>query len=155
MKKWLWLSAAFIAVAVVGTKPSAGKDVAKLQPVQVVCLSRSGDDITVWTDTGDWGAGATLKAAVENMKMAATGEIFLETADYLLLTPDCRAVLGDAGVFLRPSCSICLLEGEPDMERIGQFLELHAPEVTMMEYRAGRHRLQTLKTIDGRMSLVS
>lgn len=155
MKKRLWLFAALLAAAILGRTPSAGMDVGKLQPVQVVCLARGEGNVSVWTDTGDWGAGPDLKAAVEDMKACAAGEIFLETADHLLLMPDCLELLEDAAALLRPSCSLCLLEGEPDMEQIGQFLALHAPTVTLMEYRAGWGQLQTLKTADGRMTLVS
>lgn len=155
MKKWLWFLAAFLVVAMVGTKPSAGKDVAELQPVQVVCLGKSGDNIAVWTDTGDWGMGLTLDAAVEDMKMAAAGEVFLETADYLLLMEDCLLLLEDVAAYLRPSCSLCFMQGEPDLNRIGQFLRTHVPEITLIEYNAGIRKLQTLKTEKGRMYLVS
>ena len=154
MKKWLWFLAAFLVVATVGMQPSAGKDVAKLQPVQVVCLGKYGDSFAVWTDTGDWGTGATLDDAVENMKMAAVGEVFLETADHLLLMEDCMDLLEDVTAYLRPSCSLCLIRGEPDMKRIGQFLQAHAPEVTLMEYRAGMKKIQTLKSEEGRVNLV-
>lgn len=155
MKKWLLILAALLGILTMGTESTAGMDVGKLQPVQVLCLRRMGRDVIVWTDTGDRGTGADLKAAVEDMKRSASAEIFLETADHLLLMPDCIDLLQDAAHFLRPSSTLCLLEGEPDMERIGQYLQVHAPQVTLMEYRAGLQKLQTLKTTDGRMALVS
>lgn len=151
MKKWV----ALLAAAILIKTPSAGTDIGKLQPVQVVCLTRAGDGVAVWTDTGDRGTGPDLKTAVEDMKARATGEIFLETADHLLLTPDCLELLEEASELLRPSCTLCLLEGEPDMEQIGQFLKIHPPAVTLMEYRAGWGQPQTLKTGEGRMTLVS
>ena len=155
MNRWLWMPEALFVVAVLGSRPSAGTDVGKLQPVQVVCLARTNGNVMVCTDTGDCGTGADLKTAVEDMKACAAGEIFLETADHLLLMPDCLELLEEAAVLLRPSCTLCLLEGEPNLEQIGQFLDLHAPKVTLMEYRAGWGKLQTLKTTDGRMCLVS
>lgn len=154
MKKWLWYFGVIAAVAALSTKPSAGDDIGKLQPVQVVCLSRSDGAVVLRTDTGDWGSGETVQAAVESMKSSAASEIFLETADYLLVAPECMNLLNDAMKLLRSSCSICLMEGEPDMENIGQFLQIHAPEVTLIHYRAGERDLQTLKSEDGRMSLV-
>lgn len=155
MKKWLRYGALVLAVLVFGAEPSAGKDVGKLQPVQVVCMSRAGTDIILWTDTGDRGAGPTPEDALQAMKSAAAGEIFLDTAEHLLLTADCLDILAEMGAQLRPSCSLCLMEGQPDMENVGQFLSLHTPAITLMEYRAGLRQLQTLKTIEGRMSLVS
>ena len=155
MKKWLWMLAGLMAAAALGSGETAGTDVGKLQPVQVVCLARLDGIVSVCTDTGEQGTGPDLKSAVENMKACAAGEIFLETADHLLLMPDCLELLEEAAALLRPSCTLCLLDGEPNMERIGPFLDLHAPAVTLMEYRAGWGQLQTLKTADGRMCLVS
>lgn len=155
MKKWLWILGALAAAAVIGSKPSAGTDVGKLQPVQVVCIERADDNVIVWTDTGDQGVGEDFNAAVQDMKNAAIGEIFLETADHVLLSPGSLAQLENAASMLRPSCSVCLFEGELNLEQVGRFLEIHAPERTLMEYRAGLRKLQTLKSIDGRMTLVS
>lgn len=155
MKKWLLYAALIGAVALLAAKPSAGTDIGMLQPVQVVCLSRTGDDVSVQTDTGDWGTGKNLRAAVEHMKAGAAGEVFLDTADHLLLSPDCQDLLSEADGLLRPSCTVCYMEGQPDLERIGQFLRHHTPAITLMGYRAGRRDLQTLLTEDGRMTLVS
>lgn len=155
MKKWLWYLGIIVAVAVLSANNSAGQDIGKLQPVQVVCLTRQNDSVILKTDTGDGGVGKTLAEAVENMRSAAVGEIFLETADYLLLAPECEDLLPAATDLLRPSCSLCLMEGEPDMEQIGQFLQVHAPTATLMRYRAGERSLQTLKTENGRMTLAS
>ena len=155
MKKWMWYSAAVLAVVLFGAGSSAGTDVGNLQPVQIVRLGRSGSQIAVWTDTGDWGTGLTLEAAVKSMQMAATGEIFLETADHLLLSADCLDLMEDAMDFLRPSCSVCLLDGEPDLGQVGAYFQIHIPQVTLMEYRAGMHQLETLKITNGRMALVS
>lgn len=155
MKKWLYFLTGLFVVGALGTDSSAGKDVGKLQPVQVVCLSYADDKVRIWTDTGDAGSGPDLMAAVGDMSAAAASEVFLETADYLLVSRDCLALLQDAAGVLRPSCSVCLMDGQPDMERVGQYLTLHIPQITLMEYRAGEQSLQTLKTTDGRMTLVS
>lgn len=155
MKRWLWYLGVVAAVAALSAKPSAGKDIGKLQPVQAVCVSCSEGMVLVQTDTGDWGEGETLPGAVERMKETAAGEVFLETADYLLLSPDCADLLPAMMEYLRPSCSVCLMEGDPDMEKVGSFMQIHAPQVTLMRYRAGDRKLQTLVTQDGRMCLVS
>ena len=155
MKKWLWCLGIIAAIAALSVNSSAGQDIGKLQPVQTVCLTRQNGVVILRTDTGDAGAGETLTAAVENMRSAAVGEIFLETADYLLLAPGCQDLLPEAMDLLRPSCGLCLMEGEPDMEKLGQFLQLHAPDATLMRYRTGLCSLQTLKTEDGRMTLAA
>jgi hypothetical protein len=57
--------------------------------------------------------------------------------------------------YLRPSCGVCLEDGETDLEQVGLFLRQHTPEITLMKYRAGDRALQTLVTREGRMHLVS
>lgn len=155
MKKWPWYFAILAAAAFLGARSGPGQDVGKLQPVQVVCVYREVDAVVVQTDTGDCGVGETLRAATENMNAAAAGEVFLETADHLLVAPDCVDLIGEAMELLRPSSTLCLMEGQPDLTRVGQFLQSHQPEVTLVHYRAGRCDLQTLKTENGRMTLVS
>ena len=155
MKKFTWVIVTALIVIAFWEKSSAGTDVGKLLPVQVVMVSRDEEKVVVQTDTGDFGVGDTLTAAVEDMKASAPGEIFLETAEHLLLAPACMDVLEDAAALLRPSCTLCLVEGEPDMEKLGDFLKLHAPSVTLMEYKAGVRQLQTLKSVEGRMRVVS
>lgn len=155
MKKWLFIFPVLALMIFQGGETSPGTDIGKLQPVQVVCLSRKEDGLVIRTDTGDWGEGQSLEEAVACMKAVAKGEIFLETAEYLLLTPDCLFLVEQSAEYLRPSCSLCLLEGEPLLETVAQFLQMHNPAVTLMEYRAQGSRLKTLKTADGRMELVS
>ena len=154
MKKWLWFLIGLIGLVTFGSDQSAGKDVGKLQPVQVVCLQRTGGEVRIWTDTGDFGLGTDLQTALDHMSATAAAEVFLETADYLLISRDCLELLENVAALVRPSCSICLMEGDPDMENVAQFLTRHIPRITLMEYRAGERKLETLKTTDGRMTLV-
>lgn len=155
MKKWLWIGAALLLVAVLSSKPSSGTDIGMLQPVQIVLVKRNGTDVVVQTDTMDQGLGNDFMAAVENMKASASGEIFLETADHLLLAPDCMDMIDPAATVLRPSCTLCIVEGEPDMEKLPDFLKLHVPLITLMEYRAGDNQVQTLVSDEGKMTIVS
>lgn len=155
MKRWLWYIGIIAVIAALSGKASTGTDIAKLQPVQVVHLTCPEGKVVLETDTGDWGTGETLKDALKDMKDAASREVFLDTADYLIVSQDCIDLLPAMMKQLRPSCSICLGEGRVDMTQVGTFLQQHAPEVTLMEYRAGDRQLQTLVTWEGRMKLVS
>ena len=155
MKKWLWFAGAALLLLTFGSSGAPGTDVAKLQPVQVVCLSREGTLVTVQTDTGDLGRGETLALALEALAASASGEIFLETAEHILISPECLELVETLAASVRPSCTLCLLEGEPELEALPVFLNIHSPSVTLMEYRAKPCSLQTLQTANGRMYLVS
>lgn len=153
MKRWACIGGVLLAVVLLGNQSSPGMDVGMLKPVQIVVVKKAGTNILVQTDTEDQGIGKDLSGAVENMKASASAEIFLETADHLLVEPECVVVLDDAMRLLRPACTLCLLEGEPNMETLGDFLKLHAPQVTLMEYRAGMGDIQYLKCDEGRMRI--
>jgi hypothetical protein len=155
LKRWLWYIGIVVAVAVLSGKPSVGKDVGKLQPVQVVRLFCPQGRVCLETDTGDLGSGDSLKDALADMKNTTPGEVFLDTADFLIVSPECVDLLPAMMQYLRPSCSVCIEKGKPDMERVGLYLQNHSPDITLMQYRAGVRNLRTLATWEGRMCLVS
>ena len=155
MKRWLYLLVALLAIVFLGGKVTAGTDVAKLRPVEVVVVTRSEKNIKIQTDTGDAGVGTDLAQAVEQLKKTTPAKIFLETAEYLLISEECRCLMPELMEYLRPSCSVCILEGEPEMDNIGAFLKIHGLDVTLTEYKAGICDLQTLREKEGRLELVS
>lgn len=155
MKRWLWCLAALALAAVMGWMPFTGTDVGKLQPVEVIRVSMQGDLILVETDTGDVGMGADLDTAFADLKESTAGEIFLDTADYLLITRDAQGQLAELSEYLRPACAVCLEAGEAELEEAAAFLSAHDPELTLGAWRAGEQSLPSLVSREGRMYLVS
>lgn len=155
MKRWLWYIGIIVAVAALSGKSSAGMDIGKLQPVQVVRLTCPRGQVRMETDTGDSGTGENLKEALADIKLSAASEIFLDTADYLIVSPGCVDLLPAMLQYLRPSCAVCIEKGKPNMEQVGLYLQQHSPDITLMQYRAGQCDLPTLVTRGGRMHLVS
>lgn len=155
MKRWLFYAAIIVAAALLSGKGTPGADVGKLQPVQVVRVSGGADWVKIETDTGDMGTGSNLEQAFEDMKETSSAEIFLDTAEYLLVSQGRKDLLSEMMTHLRPSCTVCIVDGEPDMEKVGAFLHQHEPQTTLMHYRAGKRELPTLEIREGRMELVS
>lgn len=155
MKRWLICAAIVVAAALLSGKGTPGTDVGKIQPVQVVCVSGGADWVKIETDTGDMGTGSNLEQAFENMKAASSAEVYLDTAEYLLISQGCDGLISEMMAHLRPSCTVCVVDGEPDMEKVGEFLHQHEPQTTLMHYRAGKRELPTLEIREGRMELVS
>lgn len=155
MRRWLWYAAALALILAVSSESYAGSDVGDLQPVQTVCVSKRSGMVVIETDTGERGAAPTVCDAFENMKDTAPSRLFLDTAEYLLISPECEGLLPELVRYLRPSCCVCLAGGEVDLPQVGQFLKIHRPERTLMEYRAGIRDIPIIKVYDGRMELVS
>lgn len=154
MKRWIWYLAALLCVAILGWMPFHGTDVAELQPVELLRVSVRQGYVLVETDTGDFGIGNSPESAFADLMKSTPGDVFLETADHLILAPEAVMLLPELMEYLRPACNLCVEQGEADLEKATAFLNAHQPEVTLQDHRAGEERLPVLVTEEGRMYLV-
>lgn len=152
MKYWLLFFSVFIAAAALGTTSPRGTDIAKLAPVEVVWLSERDGQVSLKTDMGDFGVGEDMQAALEDMKASASGTVFLDTADYLIVEQGREELLEQAYTFLRPSCMICVAEKMPDLEVAAEYLSAHEPELTLREYRVDKGEIPELVEQEGRFA---
>ena len=150
MKRFLLLAAALGTVVFFARVEPSGQNIGSLQPVQVLVVS-AGGDIRLKSDTGDEGFGDSVASALEKMGASASGEVFLDTADYLLISD--AALLAEIEPYLRPSCRVCLFEGEPDLEKLGEYLKHHDPGVSLKDCTAEQVDLPILRIEEGRMEL--
>lgn len=149
MKRWIILTAA-VAAALMFPSRSA-TDVAELLPVELLYVYQE-NGVRVETDTGDVGRGENLEAALENLKATASGDIFLDTVDYLILTKDTVGLLPQLWGILRPATEVCL--GVNADAQAAAFLSAHKPGVTLNDIRSGEQRLPTLIRTEERYCLV-
>lgn len=152
MKRIGLMIAAFLVAAAMGNLFHR-TDVGKLQPVQVIYISREQGQVAVSTDTGGSGAGKELAEAFAELRKSASGAVFLDTADYLLLDPDCMGLLKDNYEILRPGTRVCIVEGAVDVDTVGEYLSAHRPKVTLAQCRAGEKNIPILIIRGGRMEL--
>ena len=135
MKKWLFLTAVLIAVAVVSHRPHPARDVAKLEPVQTLYVYIDGTELAIETDTGARGTGKTLTEAATSMKANASAELFLDTAEFLLLHP-AVPITEEFHTLLRPTCKVTFTTTTPDLQAASAYLTIHSPPVTLAQLRA-------------------
>lgn len=154
MKRWRSYILALLAAAAVGWGPFSGSDVAKLEPVEVLRLSREDGLIVLETDTKNTGRGADIPNALMDMKRTASAEIFLDTADYLVVAPDCAELLSEMIGVLRPATRVCVQGGELKLEEAAAFFAIHEPDCTLQDIRAGETDIPVLKGKEERMELV-
>lgn len=149
MKRFLLYGAA--ALLAVLTLSREKGDVGELIPVELVSVYRAEDQICLETDTRDRGAGKDLEAALGDLEASAQGKIFLETADYLLITKEVYPLLPQLREILRPSAEICLNQGGD--AQAAAFLAAHKPGVTLNDTRKGWARLPVLTRTEERYHL--
>lgn len=129
MKYLLYIGILLAAMLV----PDRGTDVGKLIPVEVAAISEAYGVVCVETDTGDSGAGKTLEAAIEDMKSSASGIIYLDTAEYLLLGNGMEAHLNTVERHLKGDVHLCYAQAGIPLEAVANFLSVHRPGVKLKE----------------------
>lgn len=135
MKKWLVFAAAVTAVAILSRRPHPARDVARLEPVRAVYIHQKNGTLCIETDTGAAGSGNTLTEAAADLKASASGEIFLDTAEFLLIDPEVT-ITADFHTLLRPTCGVTFTHATPDLQAAADYLTIHQPSVTLLELRA-------------------
>ena len=145
MKKWLLLTALLMAVAVLSRRPHPARDVAKLEPVQTVYVYLKGGNLCIETDTGAKGTGKTLTEAANHMKASASGEIFLDTAEFLLLDP-AIPITEEFHTLLRPNCKVTWIVDPPDLQAASAYLSIHTSSCTLSELRTEITRHSAFRT---------
>lgn len=134
MKKWLY-PAVFLAAAILSRLPHPAVDIARLDPVRGIYLYMDGDAMTIETDSGGSGTGADLEAAYADLRNNADREIFLDTAEFLILDPNVP-ITEDFYELLRPITQMVFSNEKPDLETISDYLTIHPPEITLAKLRA-------------------
>lgn len=108
--------------------PVEGTDVGKLLPVELVQLDKMGDTVVISTDAGATGTGETVKAAIRDMEKTAAGIVFLDTADYLLVTESAMEEVESIKEHLKPSVRVCIQHVEMNLKDAAAYLSVHRPE---------------------------
>lgn len=142
MKKWI--AAAVLAAALLWS-PARGIDVGKLIPVELVEIGRQEQLWTVRTDTGHAGQGQSLSEAFRDLKAKAPGEIYLETAEYALLTEAAVPCLGELPAYFRPGTQVYRTEPLEDLSAAAAFLTVHSPQAPLFRLLQGQMAMPQLR----------
>ena len=125
--------------------PRTGADAAELLPAQVLVIARENGQITVESDNGASGTGATLPDALDSMEKSAAGTLFLDTAEHIVLLQSARELLPAAArqERLRPAAKLYLARMEAlDAEACVTYLQAHPGRLTLAEARAALLRAE-------------
>lgn len=135
MKRIILYAGILAAMAAVPKEPS---DVGNLLPVQVVSIYKENGWTVIETDTEDKGMGSTAAQALQNLKDTAAGDIYLDTAQYLLLTEETVSAPEELRHQLRPSVGLCLSTKKIDLSKVGDFLTVHGNLPKLKNWNEGR-----------------
>ena len=134
MKRMLLYICLLTAVVVIPVEPM---NVGEMIPVQVVALSKENGWTVIETDTGDRGIGGTAKQALRNLKDRASGKIYLDTAEYLLLEKGTADAVEELRNELRQAVQLCEIAKPVDLSQAGKYLKVHGKLPKLKEWKKG------------------
>lgn len=111
-------------------------DVAKLEPVEVVFLSREGDTVILATDTKAAGMGTTAMEALADLKQTTAGVVYLDTAEYLLVAEDAANEIDGLRSALKGDVKLCLGR-DVQVEEVAEYMEVHGKLPRLKDWKAG------------------
>ena len=100
-------------------------DVAKLLPVQAVAIYIQAGQVVLETDTENIGRGADVAEALENLKKLTSAVVYLDTAEYLLVSPDAADSAVALKQYLKPSVKVCVCNGAGRVKDAAKYVEIH------------------------------
>ena len=121
MKKILYLlilGALFLA-------PVERLDVAKLLPIRAVALYMQGERVVLETDTAHMGSGVDAMHALESLKKNTPAVIYLDTAEYLLVSEAAQAYVEQLRGMLKPSVKVCICDAAGKVKIVAEYLDVH------------------------------
>ena len=136
-----------LLLSAVALMPMRGTDVGQLHPVELVHLYMEEDVVAIATDTGAVGRGRTVEEAVANLNATTAGIVFLDTAQYLLLSESAKLLYPAMANYLKPKVRVCTVENGIDLHEAASYLDIHKPSVRLKDMNDAE-QLENL-TIEG------
>ena len=133
MKRMMYV----LLIATAMVIPTRPQELGKLKAVEVIRIHQDADVFVIETDTGDYGKGSTIREAIEDLKHTTPGAVYLDTAEYLLLSIEEEAWIQELESYLKDSVRVCLFKGEMDLEKAAKYLRVHQPLIRLGEYKRG------------------
>ena len=140
-------------VLILGTAvlvPKERVDVGKLRPIEVIMICKEDEKIMLVTDTEDVGYGETVEEAFQNMQDTSYGVIYLDTAEYLLITPGTVTQIEYLRTKLKGTTRICQVTEGITTEGVGEYLSAHN-ELPQLRHWKNNENLPVLRQKNGRL----
>lgn len=130
MKNAIFYLLGILSLSLFFTAPKT--DLGKLQPVKLVQVTSCAGLVHLRTDTGLFGEGADFELALEDLYRTCPGMPYLETADYLLITPATAKYLPQLKALLRPGTEVARMACMVDGQTAAAYLDAHSPGLTLL-----------------------
>ena len=118
MRKVLYV----IILGLLALAPVKRLDIANLQPVQTVAIYTEPGAVVLQTDTNNMGRGTSVTEAVANLEQNTPGVVYLDTAEYLLVSKDAESYVDALREYLKPGVRVSLWKVGEGIDMAAKYL---------------------------------
>ena len=118
--------------------PVERADVGKLRPIETVSVYKENGWVVLRTDTDDIGIGGTAMQALQNMKDSASGIVYLDTAQYLLIDKEAEDAAEELRQALKDRVKLCFAAKEIEPADATKYLSAHSDLPQMRTWEMGQ-----------------
>ena len=114
--------------------PVERMEIRDLEPIQAVWMYREEGEFVLKTDTEDEGRGESVQEALEDMKEKSSGIVYLDTAQFLLVSDNAQEQIGELAPYLKGKVKISLWEGG-EIQEAARYMQSHKIGVKLARWR--------------------
>lgn len=105
--------------------PLERADVAKLLPIQAVAVYVEDGAVVLETDTQNTGRGDSVAGAFEDLKKTTPAVVYLDTAEFLLVSENAASYVEELKNYLKPSVKVCVCDAAGQVKDAAKYLDVH------------------------------
>ena len=115
--------------------PVEKSEIRDLEPIQAVWMYMENGEVVLVTDTEDEGRGESVSEALDVMKEKSSGIIYLDTAQFLLVSETAQEKVSEIIPFLKAKVKVGLWEGG-NLKEAARYMQSHRTGVKLGKWNA-------------------
>ena len=123
-----------VILAILFFVPLERVDVAKLLPIEAVAVYMDAGDVVFETDTEHKGRGVDVTKAIENLKENTSAVVYLDTAEFLMVSEDALIEMDALRKHLKPSVKLFVGDAREKVKQTAKYLEVHGSLPKLKDY---------------------
>ena len=116
-------------------------DVAKLEPVQTISLRFTDGEIELETDTGNKGRGKNIADAVNDLEEKTPGVVYLDTAQYLLVTEEASPYVETLRHYLQTEILVSMWDGSASVKSAAKYLDIRRDLPKLRDWKTAEKKI--------------
>lgn len=125
-----------VILALLFFAPVERVDVAKLLPIEAVAIYMEEDTVVLETDTEDIGKGYSAALALQDLKENTPAVVYLDTAEYLLVSEDAVSHVDGLREYLKPSVKVSVCDAAGCVKDAARYLDVHGNLPQLRDWNA-------------------